>query len=141
MTDPETLAKAFLKARARESNQSGFVFRDGTWIPLGDHTHEQTINQMYRAAIMPAGTQPGEHALAECFGAVSMTAAMGHLGVFMLDPPTTRQLSTLATRIITSIIPPGSGKVVLDMRHHRSRTYHARLQRLVGDQYQVVHAR
>ena len=138
MTDPETLAKAFLKARARESNQSGFVFRDGTWIPLGEHTHEQTINQMYRAAIMPAGTQPGEHALAECFGAVGVTAAMGHLGVFMLDPPTTRQLSTLATRIITSITPPGSGKVVLDARLVNAKKYQVRLQRLVGDQYQVL---
>ena len=138
--DPETVTKAFLRGISKNHHESGFVFQDGEWIPLGDDTHEESINRLFQTIDMPDGTECGTYALADCFGVIHVTAAMGHLGIDAnVDHVTTKQLETLATQILRSIRPNTTGKVMFDMHHHpKSRTYHKHLQKLVGEQYGVV---
>lgn len=136
---PETLAKAFLRGVSKKHHESGFVFQDGAWIPLGNDTHEQTINRLFRTIVMPDGSRRGEYALARCFGVIHVTAAMGHLGIDAnVDHITAKQLETLATRIVRSLRPNSTSHALFNMHHHpKSKIYHGRLQKLVGDQYDV----
>lgn len=135
---PEALARSFLRGASKKHRGSGFVFPDGEWVPLGEHTHEETVRRAFRAAVMPEGAVCGPYALAHCFGAVNVTA-MGHLGIDAnVDKVTTKQLETLAARIIESLQPNCSNIALFNMHHHpESEIYHARLQKLVGDQYEV----
>ena len=134
---PEMLAKAFLRSVSKKHRESGFVFPDGEWIPLGEWTHEETVRRLLRMVEIP-GESSGTYTLAHHFNAIHVTA-MGHLGIDAnVDHITAKQLETLATRIIESVQPDSMANALFNMHYHpKSEIYHARLQKLVGNQYRV----
>lgn len=137
-TKLDKLVRAYLRGMSREKRESGFVFPDGEWIPLGDLSHDRTVHRMFDTIVMPKRIRRHGYALAHHFGVIHVTA-MGHVGIDAnVEHVTTKQLETLAARIIESVVPDSLNEALFNMHHHpRSEIYHGRLQRLVGDQYKV----
>lgn len=130
-----TLIKEYLKSveNPKPKNGSGFVLPDGEFISLNRDvsiSHEFVVREMRDAGVITKSLCYYGVVYITDMGTIAINANVRHI--------TNKQLHTLAVHIIKIMKPNSYEHILFDMKHHpKSRQYHAKLQKLVGSQYDV----